>query len=176
MLFSFSIILAKSTLSKYDVQKRLQQENGFYSDIPRLDINPQINNRIVDYPKIEIIRIKVREQKDTLQIHIGNKFATLQEMQIAIIESRDSHYRDDVIFYIDKFTKWKNLQSLMEEVALTNRQRVLIAIKDQRTTTTRFYKHYILHTKELNSKWFNSPSIPPPPWPSFFDDYIGDKK
>ncbi|MFC4690294.1 hypothetical protein ACFO5T_07630 [Dokdonia genika] len=169
-------IIALSNINAYDKQGNLQSMNGSFANIPKFKLESEYREDIFIDSHQNQIRFKVTEKNDSIKIFGWDRFLTYHDVQVSILESKQSHYRYDALFYIDKSIKWNKLDTLFDKLLLTNANKVLITITDSEALWEIYYKHHIITSKELYNKWSNSKDYPPPPPPPrFFEEFILDK-
>ncbi len=170
------IIIAFSNIDVYNKQDNLQVENESFANLPEFKLEEPNDEEIFLSSHQNQIRFKVTDKNDSIKIYGWDHFLSYHDVQMSVLESNQSHYRFDAIFYIDKSIKWNKLYTLFEKLQLINTNNVLITITDSETLLETYYKHHIITSKELYNKWSNSIEYPPPPTPPrFFEELVVNK-
>lgn len=168
------VIIALSNINAYDKQGNLQAITGSFANIPKFKLESEYSEDIFMDSHQNQIRFKVTEKNDSIKFFGWDRFLTYHDVQMSILESKQSHYRYDAVFYIDKSIKWNKLDTLFDKLLLINANNILITITNSETLLETYYKRHIVLSKELYNKWSNSKDYPPPP-PRFFEEFILDK-
>ncbi|AEE19912.1 hypothetical protein JM84_2827 [Dokdonia sp. Hel_I_63] len=169
-------IIALSNINAYDKQGNLQAITGSFANIPEFKLEIEYSEDIFMDSHQNQIRFKVTEKNDSINFFGWDRFLTYHDVQMSILESKQSHYRYDAVFYIDKTIKWNKLDTLFDKLLFINANNILITITNSETLLETYYKRHIVLSKELYNKWSNSKDYPPPPPPPrFFEEFILDK-
>ncbi|WP_405250746.1 hypothetical protein [Dokdonia sp. Asnod3-C12] len=169
-------IIALSNINAYDKQGNLQAITGSFANIPEFKLEIEYSEDIFMDSHQNQIRFKVTEKNDSINFFGWDRFLTYHDVQMSILESKQSHYKYDAVFYIDKSIKWNKLDTLFDKLLFINANNILITITNSETLLETYYKRHIVLSKEIYNKWSNSKDYPPPPPPPrFFEEFILDK-